>query len=122
MRKMLLPAILAFAGAACTSLPVMAGFSYDDLITRPYVIEKTCDDDYGNCQARMRYAPGENPGLAGPGSYWYPIGYHRHHARRSYRKHVRWCHSHYRTYDPGTDLFVGKGYRHYRCNSPYDGI
>ena len=71
MRKMLLPAILAFAGAACTSLPVMAGFSYDDLITRPYVIEKTCDDDYGNCQARMHYAPGENPGLAGPGSYWY---------------------------------------------------
>lgn len=41
-------------------------------IVRPYAIEKTCEDDGVACRVRMVYAPGENPGLAGHGSYWYP--------------------------------------------------
>ena len=34
---------------------------------------------------------------------------------------VAWCSERYRTYDPATDTFIGKGHKHYRCNSPYDG-
>jgi hypothetical protein len=86
---------------------------------RPYMIEKTCNDNYLNCMARMLYAPGQNPGLAGYGSYWFPRA--TRYVRVSSDRHVAWCMSRYRTYDPQSDTFVGKGHRIFRCNSPYDG-
>jgi hypothetical protein len=100
-------------------------------IWKPYVVEKYCSEpDYTYCKARMDYAPFQNAMFAGPGSYWYRkphqhyhYGYYHHeHRRHSTSRHVRWCMDHYRTYNPDTDMFVGKGYRHYRCNSPYDGM
>jgi hypothetical protein len=86
---------------------------------RPYAIEKDCNQRNLDCKARMRYAPGENPGLAGSGSYWFAqaLGY----VRVTSDRHVHWCLANYRTYDPGTDTFIGKRHRAYRCNSPYDG-
>lgn len=71
MRSQMLTLVLAMGPAVAFALPASAHeCSYG--IDRPYLIEKTCDEDSGSCTARMLYAPGENPGLAGPGSYWYP--------------------------------------------------
>ena len=91
---------------------------------KPYVIEKTCvDENYSHCDVRMDYAPGQHAGLAGPGSYWYQRAYHHchHHRHHHYStsRHVAWCLDRYRTYDPHSDTFVGKGYHRYRCRSPY---
>lgn len=47
--------------------------------------------------------------------------YERRHYRASSRKHHKWCQARYKTYNPRTGLFVGKGKKKYRCNSPYDG-
>lgn len=41
--------------------------------------------------------------------------------RVSNKKHVKWCKARYKTYNPKTDTFIGKGKKRYRCNSPYDG-
>ncbi|MFO1120790.1 MAG: BA14K family protein [Hyphomicrobiales bacterium] len=41
--------------------------------------------------------------------------------RVSHSKHVKWCKARYKTYNPKTDTFIGKGKKKYRCNSPYDG-
>lgn len=111
--------ILAAAALAILSLPAVA-HERAFRIYRPYYIEKLCDDDLLNCSARMVYAPGENPGLARHGSYWYPRA--ARHVRVVNEDHITWCLGRYRTYDPDTDTFIGKGHRHYRCNSPYDGI
>ena len=102
-------------------------------VWKPYVVEKNCTDDFDHCTVRMDYAPFERAMVARPGSYWYqkPFQVHRygdfeprhrhHHMASSSSRHVAWCSERYRTYDPATDMFVGKGYRHYHCDSPYDG-
>lgn len=51
-------------------------------------------------------------------------GYYNMAPRRYYyssNRHVNWCQNRYRTYNPRTDSFTGKGGKKYRCNSPYDG-
>lgn len=36
----------------------------------------------------------------------------------SWKKHVKWCFAHYKSYDPDTNLFMSKwGYK--ECNSPW---
>ena len=35
-----------------------------------------------------------------------------------YDDHVSWCSQRYRTYDPASDTYVGKGGRRYRCVGP----
>jgi BA14K-like protein len=119
MFRKLASVCLSIAPLTLMALPA-AAHDYEFRSYRPYVIEKTCDDDYTNCMARMVYAPGQNPGLAGYGSYWFQR------ATRAVRvvneTHVAWCLSHYKTYDPRSNTFIGKGFRSYRCNSPYDGI
>jgi hypothetical protein len=35
-----------------------------------------------------------------------------------YDNHVAWCSQRYRTYDPASDTYVGKGGRRYRCVGP----
>ena len=111
--------ILALVALGIGALPAMA---HDGAvkIRRPYVIEKSCDYDNTDCTARMLYAPGQNPGLAGYGSYWFPRA--ARYVRVWNEDHVNWCYAHYKTYDPHSNTFIGKRYRHYRCNSPYDGI
>lgn len=102
-------------------------------VWKPYVIEKNCVEDFHHCKVRMDYAPFERSMVVKPGSYWYQKPFkvyrygdfkhhhkHRHHARYASR-HVAWCEGRYRSYDPATDTFIGKGHKHYRCNSPYDG-
>ncbi len=88
----------------------------------PYVVEKVCEPGFQHCLVRMDYAPFQHAGLAGPGSYWYRHAYyphrHRHHHRWNSR-HVAWCLDQYRTYDPHSDTFAGRGHHRYRCNSPY---
>ena len=131
--------LLALLGLAALSTAVLASDPYgsnDDgfvKIWKPYVIEKNCTGDwYYHCRARMDYAPFQRSMVARSGSYWYQKPFqvyrygdyerghhHRHHHHRS--KHVAWCSDHYRTYDPATDTYVGKGHRHHRCDSPYDG-
>ncbi len=100
-------------------------------VWKPYVIEKNCVESFDHCKVRMDYAPHQRAMVVRPGSYWYQKPFkvyrygdfkHRHrHAAAHSSRHVAWCSHRYRTYDPATDTFVGKGYRHYRCNSPYDG-
>jgi hypothetical protein len=102
-------------------------------IWKPYVIEKNCVDDFYHCKVRMDYAPFQRAMVVKPGSYWYqkPFkvyrygdfkhGHRHHHAHHHHRsKHAAWCSGRYRSYNPSTDTFVGKGHKHYRCNSPYD--
>jgi hypothetical protein len=118
-------------------------------IWKPYVIEKNCVEGFHHCKVRMDYDPLQRPMVVRPGSYWYQKPFeiyrygdfkghphhahwhykhhhHRHH-RHAYRlhlhgsKHVAWCSAHYRSYDPATDTFLGKGHKRYRCDSPYDG-
>jgi hypothetical protein len=127
MRKAILTALFASAAGAMAAGPAAA----HDYLYHPYVVEKRCDDDGVHCRVRMNYAPHEHAGLAGAGSYWYRNPgqghyhlveiHHKWHGDRTSR-HVQWCLDRYRTYDPHTDTFVGRGYRTYRCNSPYDGV
>ena len=104
----------------------------DDAIRvwKPYVVEKNCVEDFYHCKVRMDYAPFERSMVVKPGNYWYQKPFkvyrygdfkprHAHSAHAS--RHVAWCSDRYRTYDPATDTFIGKGHRQYRCNSPYDG-
>ncbi len=67
MRRQMLTLVLAMLPA---SLPAAAHDCSGEPI-RPYAIEKTCEDDGLSCRVRMVYAPGQNPGLARHGSYWY---------------------------------------------------
>ena len=62
--------LLAAALTAVTSLPA-AAHDHGRPVHRPYVIEQTCDTDFDHCRVRMSYEPGQNPGLARPGSYFY---------------------------------------------------
>ena len=104
-------------------------------VWKPYVVEKNCVDDFYRCKVRMDYAPFERSMVVKPGNYWYQKPFkvyrygdfehgdhhHHHHAyNHSGSRHVAWCSDRYRTYNPETDTYVGKGYRHYRCDSPYD--
>jgi hypothetical protein len=119
MKKIFL--LIAFGLVAMAGISPPAVASHRPLrVDRPYVIEKTCNPEFKQCHPRMKYAPGQHAGLAGAGSYWYQHAYGHYHGY-SRSKHARWCASRYRTYDPGSDTFVGKGYTRYRCNSPYDG-
>ena len=96
-------------------------------IWKPYVIEKTCADGLYECRVRMDYAPFQRSMVARPGSYWYqkPFQVYRYGDFRtqpahwqSGSRHDAWCSARYRSYDPATDTFVGKGYKRYRCISP----
>lgn len=60
------------------SLPLMIGFAAaadahvaDTLMWRPYVIQQSCNDHGERCKTRMNYAPGQNPGTARHGTYFY---------------------------------------------------
>ena len=55
------------------------------------------------------------------GDGYYDRGYEPRRERVSNKKHVKWCKARYKTYNPKTDTFIGKGKKKYRCNSPYDG-
>ncbi len=135
-RKFLAP-LAGLLGLAALSSGALASDAYgtnDDgyvRIWKPYVIEKNCRHGYYKCKARLDYAPFQRSMVVRPGSYWYqkPFLVYRYgdfkprraawgHHRSS--EHVVWCSNHYRTYDPTTNLFKGKGYRLYHCNSPYD--
>ena len=71
MRRQMLTLVLAIGPAAAALALPAAAYECSYGVARPYVIEKICDEDTGACTARMLYAPGENPGLARHGSYWY---------------------------------------------------
>jgi hypothetical protein len=138
MFRKFLPLAAALLGVASLSASALASDPYGDnddgyvKVWKPYVIEKNCVDRYYKCVARMDYAPFQRSMVARPGSYWYqkPFLVYRYgdfrpqpvlwgHHRSS--EHVAWCSSHYRTYDPATDLYKGKGYRLYHCDSPFAG-
>ncbi len=145
MRKMLAVVMglvgLSVLAPAALAADFFAFGRHDDhsiRVWKPYVIEKNCVDEFDRCKVRMDYAPHERAMVVRPGSYWYQKPFkvhrygdfkhhhrhghhhkHRHHAGHS-SNHVAWCSGRYRSYDPATDTFVGKGNRHYRCNSPYD--
>ena len=126
-------AVLAPAAPAADFFAFGKKVDHSIRVWKPYVIEKNCVEDFYHCKVRMDYAPFERSMVVKPGSYWYQKPFkvyrygdfkHRHkhrHAAYSSSRHVAWCSDRYRTYDPSTDMFVGKGHRHYRCNSPYDG-
>jgi hypothetical protein len=101
-------------------------------IWKPYVIEKNCVEDFYHCKVRMDYAPFQRSMVVKPGSYWYQKPFkiyrygdfkhrHRHAHYHSGSRHAAWCSGRYRSYDPATDTFLGKGHNRYRCDSPYDG-
>ena len=135
-RKILTP-LLGLLGLAALSSGALASDAYGSdgdgvKIWKPYVIEKNCADGRYECRTRMDYAPFQRAMVVRPGSYWYQKPYqkyryydHKHWLHASTAdadsRHVEWCSARYRTYDPATDMFVGKGHRHYRCGSPYDG-
>lgn len=125
LKQALSGVVLALAALVASGGPA-AAHQGKIKIWKPYVIEKYCaEDNYTYCRARMDYAPFQHSMLAGPGSYWYqwpPHGHRHHHHKRPAAKHVQWCMARYRTYDPQSDTFVGKGYKRTRCNSPHDGM
>ena len=103
-------------------------------VWKPYVVEKNCADGFNHCTVPMDYAPPERAMVVRPGSYWYQKPFkvyrygdfkHHHKHRHAYRHgvsaHVAWCSGRYRSYDPATDTFLGKGHTRHACNSPYDG-
>ena len=127
---------LAALAPAATAADFFAFGRPDDEGTRvwkPYVVEKNCTDGFYHCTVRMDYAPFERSMVVRPGSYWYqkPFkvyrygdfkhhGKHRHAARHGVSAHVAWCSGRYRSYDPASDTFIGKGHKRYTCDSPYD--
>lgn len=140
MLRKIIPVLTALAGLAMLAPTASAAdfFAFDrhddgSRIWKPYVIEKNCTEGFDYCRARMDYAPHQRAMVVRPGSYWYQKPFqiyrygdfkhgHKHrHAASHASRHVSWCSERYRTYDPATDTFIGKGNRHYRCNSPYDG-
>lgn len=135
MLRKFLPVLAGLLGLATLASGAAAAdffaFGHEDEdsigIWKPYVIEKNCTEHFDRCEVRMDYAPFERAMVVKPGNYWYqkPFKIHRygdfeHHDRHA-SQHVAWCSARYRTYDPASDTFIGKGYRHYRCNSPYAG-
>jgi len=42
------------------------------------------------------------------------------HGGGSWRRHVRWCLNHYRSYDPGTNTWIAYSGQVRQCISPYD--
>ena len=140
MLRKIIPVLTALAGLAmlaptASAADFFAFGRHDDgsRIWKPYVIEKNCTHGFNGCSVRMDYAPHQRAMVVRPGSYWYQKPFqiyrygdfkhgHKHrHAASHASRHVSWCSERYRTYDPATDTFIGKGNRHYRCNSPYDG-
>ena len=133
-RKILTP-VLGLLGLAALSSGALASDAYGTdkdgtKIWKPYVIEKNCTGRwYYHCKTRMDYAPFQRSMVARSGSYWYQKPYqkyryydHKHWLHASAAdadsRHVAWCSDRYRTYDPATDTYVGRGYKRYRCISP----
>ncbi len=130
-RKILTP-LLGLLGLAALSSGALASDAYGSdgdgvKIWKPYVIEKNCADGRYECRTRMDYAPFQRSMVARSGSYWYqkPFLVYRYGDFRTQAAHWQagssheaWCSTRYRTYDPATDTFVGKGYKRYRCISP----
>lgn len=130
-RKILTP-VLGLLGLAALSSGALASDAYGTdqdgtKIWKPYVIEKTCADGIYECTSRMDYAPFQRAMVVRPGSYWYqkPFLVYRYGDfrqqpahRASAASHEAWCSARYRTYDPATDTYVGRGYKRYRCISP----
>ena len=139
MFRTIVTPLLGLLGLAALATGALASDPYgtnDDgyvRIWKPYVIEKNCTGDwYYHCRARMDYAPFQRSMVARPGSYWYqkPFQVYRygdfkpqraHWGRRHSAEHVAWCSDHYRTYDPTTNLYKGRGYQLMKCRSPYGG-
>jgi len=136
-RKILTP-LLGLLGLAALSTGAFASDPYggnDDgyvKVWKPYVVEKDCRDGIYGCSVRLDYAPFQRSMVARPGSYWYQkpfevyrygdfkprnASWSRHHSA----DHVAWCSEHYRTYDPATNLYKGRGYQLMKCRSPYGG-
>ena len=130
-RKIVTP-LAGLLGLAVLSSGALASDAYGSdqdgiKIWKPYVIEKTCANGLYDCKVRMDYAPYQRAMTARPGSYWYqtPFMVYRYgdfrpqgaqHAGAA--AHEAWCSAHYRSYDPATDTFLGKGNKRYRCVSP----
>jgi len=136
-RKILVP-LMGLLGLAALSTGALASDAYGDnddgyiKVWKPYVIEKNCRHGYYECKARMDYAPFQRSMVVRPGSYWYQKPFlvyrygdfkpqHVSYGRHTNARHVAWCSAHYRTYDPTTNRYMGKGYQLYKCDSPYDG-
>jgi len=52
--------------------------------------------------------------------YWYAFPWWFYSVpRRGYSRHVEWCLSRYRSYNPNTDMFFGYDGKYHRCRSPY---
>jgi hypothetical protein len=142
MLRKILPLLVALIGlAGLTQGAAAADFfafgRHDDdsiRVWKPYVIEKNCVDDFYHCRVRMDYAPFQRSMVVKPGSYWYQKPFkvyrygdfkhrHRHHHLAHHHggsRHVAWCLGRYRSYDPASNTFVGKGHKRYHCDSPYD--
>lgn len=135
--KILTP-LLGLLGLAALSTGAVASDAYGTdgdgvKVWKPYVIEKNCTGDwFYHCKARMDYAPFQRSMVARPGSYWYqtPFLVYRygdfrpqpaHLGRHTSAEHLAWCSAHYRTYDPATNLYKGRGYQLMKCRSPYGG-
>jgi hypothetical protein len=70
MRRSLLIFLASLALAGGVSVSAQAHVA-DTLMWRPYVIQQLCKDDGKRCKTRMYYAPGQNPGTAKHGTYFY---------------------------------------------------
>lgn len=46
---------------------------------------------------------------------YYDPGYRAYYPRRSYRRAVRWCMEHYRSYDPRSGTYLGYDGRRHAC-------
>ena len=139
MFRQILTPLLGLLGLAAMATGALASDAYgvnDDghvKVWKPYVIEKNCTGEwYYHCKARMDYAPFQRSMVARSGSYWYqkPFQVYRygdfkpqrtHWGHRRSADHVAWCSDRYRTYDPATNLYKGRGYHLYKCRSPYGG-
>lgn len=130
-RKILTP-LLGLLGLAALSTGALASDAYGSdtdgvKIWKPYVIEKNCADGLYECRSRMDYAPFQRAMVTRYGSYWYqkPFLVYRYGDFRTQparwqqgSAHEAWCSARYRTYDPATDTYVGRGYKRIRCVSP----
>ena len=140
MFRKILPLLVALVGlAGLTQGAAAADFfafgRHDDdsiRVWKPYVIEKNCVDDFYHCKVRMDYAPFQRSMVARSGSYWYqkPFQVYRygdfkpqrtHWGRHHSAAHVAWCSDRYRTYDPVSNYYTGRGYQLMKCRSPYGG-